>query len=217
LAKDLAKDLLRNTSNPHATGAPYKGLVKREGGREGGREGRGEGVFSNICRGQRSVASSSSMKTQGFLMWMLQTKIQVHICFYGKHFSNKAISQTPLQNFGLYSFQLLPSLPPLPLDFLFLSCFVLFCFAFSDRVSLCSPSCPGFHYVDDTSLALKKSEFDARAHIKVKERMDSIRFSSDHQTCTRHPSLSLSLSLSHTHTHTHTHTDRHRHTHSQIL
>ena len=32
-------------------------------------------------------------------------------------------------------------------------CFILFCF--QDRVSLCSPGCPGAHSVDQTSLELR--------------------------------------------------------------
>jgi hypothetical protein len=37
-----------------------------------------------------------------------------------------------------------------------LFCFVLFCFVlFWDRVSLCSPSCPGTHSVDQASLGLR--------------------------------------------------------------
>jgi hypothetical protein len=31
-------------------------------------------------------------------------------------------------------------------------CFVLFCFVFRDRVSLCSPGCPGTHSVDQAGL-----------------------------------------------------------------
>ena len=34
-------------------------------------------------------------------------------------------------------------------------CFVLFCFVFRDRVSLCSPGCPGTHFVDQADLELK--------------------------------------------------------------
>ena len=35
---------------------------------------------------------------------------------------------------------------------LFFVCFVLFCFVFRDRVSLCSPGCPGTHSVDQAGL-----------------------------------------------------------------
>jgi hypothetical protein len=43
----------------------------------------------------------------------------------------------------------------------FLFCFVLFCFVFvfvfvfRDRVSLCSPGCPGTHFVDQAGLELR--------------------------------------------------------------
>jgi hypothetical protein len=37
-----------------------------------------------------------------------------------------------------------------------LFCFVLFCFVlFHDRVSLCSPGCPGTHSVDQAGLKLR--------------------------------------------------------------
>jgi hypothetical protein len=36
-----------------------------------------------------------------------------------------------------------------------LFCFVLFCFVFRDRVSLCSPGCPGTHSVDQAGLELR--------------------------------------------------------------
>jgi hypothetical protein len=36
-----------------------------------------------------------------------------------------------------------------------LFCFVLFCFVFQDRVSLCSPGCPGTHSVDQVGLELR--------------------------------------------------------------
>jgi hypothetical protein len=36
-----------------------------------------------------------------------------------------------------------------------LFCFVLFCFVFQDRVSLCSPGCPGTHSVDQAGLELR--------------------------------------------------------------
>jgi hypothetical protein len=41
-------------------------------------------------------------------------------------------------------------------------CFVLFCFAFRDRVSLYSPGCPGTHFVDQAGL-------DSLAGTKIKE------------------------------------------------
>jgi hypothetical protein len=31
----------------------------------------------------------------------------------------------------------------------------LFCFVFRDRVSLCSPGCPGTHFVDQAGLELR--------------------------------------------------------------
>jgi hypothetical protein len=34
-------------------------------------------------------------------------------------------------------------------------CFLLFVFVFRDRVSLCSPGCPGTHFVDQASLELR--------------------------------------------------------------
>jgi hypothetical protein len=36
----------------------------------------------------------------------------------------------------------------------FLSCFCFVLFAFQDRVSLCSPGCPGTHTVDQAGLEL---------------------------------------------------------------
>jgi hypothetical protein len=36
-----------------------------------------------------------------------------------------------------------------------LFCFVLFCFVFRDRISLCSPGCPGTHFVDQPGLKLR--------------------------------------------------------------
>jgi hypothetical protein len=39
--------------------------------------------------------------------------------------------------------------------FYVLFCFVLFCFVFQDRVSLCSPGCPGTHSVDQAGLKLR--------------------------------------------------------------
>jgi hypothetical protein len=35
------------------------------------------------------------------------------------------------------------------------SLFVWFCFVFGDRVSLCSPGCPGTHFVDQAGLELR--------------------------------------------------------------
>ena len=40
-------------------------------------------------------------------------------------------------------------------NFCFCFCFVLFCFVFQDRVSLCSPGCPGTHSVDQAGLELR--------------------------------------------------------------
>jgi hypothetical protein len=42
------------------------------------------------------------------------------------------------------------------LGFLFVCLLVLFClFFFPDRVSLCSPGCPGTHFVDQAGLELR--------------------------------------------------------------
>jgi hypothetical protein len=38
--------------------------------------------------------------------------------------------------------------------------FVLFCF-FQDKVSLCSPSCPGTHFVDQAGLELRNLPISA--------------------------------------------------------
>jgi hypothetical protein len=37
----------------------------------------------------------------------------------------------------------------------FVCLFVCFCFVFQDRVSLCSPGCPGTHFVDQAGLELR--------------------------------------------------------------
>jgi hypothetical protein len=42
-------------------------------------------------------------------------------------------------------------------------CFVLFCFVFQDRVSLCSPGCPGTHFVDQADLKLRNLPASASA------------------------------------------------------
>jgi hypothetical protein len=47
-----------------------------------------------------------------------------------------------------------PSLQP-PVSTFCLFVFVLFCFVFRDRVSLCSPGCPGTHSVDQAGLELR--------------------------------------------------------------
>jgi hypothetical protein len=57
------------------------------------------------------------------------------------------------------------------LDFLFcfvLFCFVLFCFVFRDRVSLCSPGCPGTHSVDQAGLELRNPPASASQVLGLK-------------------------------------------------
>jgi hypothetical protein len=62
----------------------------------------------------------------------------------------------PFLSFPFLSFPFL-SFPFLLFSSLSLFCFVLFCFVFRDRVSLCSPGCPGTHFVDQAGLELRNS------------------------------------------------------------
>jgi hypothetical protein len=48
-----------------------------------------------------------------------------------------------------------------------LFCFVLFCF-FQDRVSLCSPGCPGTHFVDQAGLELRNLPLSASQMLGLK-------------------------------------------------
>jgi hypothetical protein len=54
-----------------------------------------------------------------------------------------------------------------------LFCFVLLCFAllcfFQDRVSLCSPGCPGTHSVDQAGLELRNPSASASEVLRLKE------------------------------------------------
>jgi hypothetical protein len=55
------------------------------------------------------------------------------------------------------------------LFFVFCFCFVLFCFSvFQDRVSLCSPGCPGTHSVDQASLELRNPPASASQVLGLK-------------------------------------------------
>jgi hypothetical protein len=49
-------------------------------------------------------------------------------------------------------------------------CFVLFCFVlfFRDRVSLCSPGCPGTHFVDQAGLELRNPPASASQVLGLK-------------------------------------------------
>jgi hypothetical protein len=47
-------------------------------------------------------------------------------------------------------------------------CFVLFCFVFWDRVSLCSPGCPGTHFVDQAGLELRNPPASASRVLGLK-------------------------------------------------
>jgi hypothetical protein len=47
-------------------------------------------------------------------------------------------------------------------------CFVLFCFVFRDRVSLCSPGCPGVHSVDQAVLELRNPPASASQVLGLK-------------------------------------------------
>jgi hypothetical protein len=49
-----------------------------------------------------------------------------------------------------------------------LFCFVLFCFVFRDRVSLCSPGCPGTHSVDQADLELRNPPVSASRVLGLK-------------------------------------------------
>jgi hypothetical protein len=50
-----------------------------------------------------------------------------------------------------------------------LFCFVLFCFfVFRDRVSLCSPGCPGTHFVDQAGLELRNPPASASQVLGLK-------------------------------------------------
>jgi hypothetical protein len=44
----------------------------------------------------------------------------------------------------------------------------LFCFVFQDRVSLCSPGCPGTHFVDQASLELRNPPVSASQVLGLK-------------------------------------------------
>jgi hypothetical protein len=46
--------------------------------------------------------------------------------------------------------------------------FVLFCFAFQDRVSLCTPGCPGTHSVDQAGLELRNPPASASQVLGLK-------------------------------------------------
>jgi hypothetical protein len=46
--------------------------------------------------------------------------------------------------------------------------FVLFCFVFWDRVSLCSPGCPGIHFVDQPGLELRNPPASASQALESK-------------------------------------------------
>jgi hypothetical protein len=54
-----------------------------------------------------------------------------------------------------------------PFDFVFWF-FVLFCFVFRDRVSLCSPGCPGTHSVDQAGLELRNPPASASQVLGLK-------------------------------------------------
>jgi hypothetical protein len=49
-----------------------------------------------------------------------------------------------------------------------LFCFVLFCFVFQNRVSLCSPGCPGTHSVDQAGLKLRNPPASASKVLGLK-------------------------------------------------
>ena len=48
------------------------------------------------------------------------------------------------------------------------SLLVLFCFVFQDRVSLCSPDCPGTHFVDQAGLELRNPPASASQVLELK-------------------------------------------------
>ena len=48
------------------------------------------------------------------------------------------------------------------------SLLVLFCFVFQDRVSLCSPDCPGTHFVDQAGLELRNPPASASQVLGLK-------------------------------------------------
>jgi hypothetical protein len=50
----------------------------------------------------------------------------------------------------------------------FFCLFVLFCFVFGDRVSLCSPGCPGTHFVDQAGLELRNPPASASRVLGLK-------------------------------------------------
>jgi hypothetical protein len=52
--------------------------------------------------------------------------------------------------------------------FFFFFFFFLFCFVFRDRVSLCSPGCPGTHFVDQAGLELRNSPASASQVLGLK-------------------------------------------------
>jgi hypothetical protein len=56
-----------------------------------------------------------------------------------------------------------------------LICFVLFCFVFRDRVSLCSPDCPGTHFVDQAGLELRNLPASMSQVLGLKARATTTR------------------------------------------
>jgi hypothetical protein len=56
-----------------------------------------------------------------------------------------------------------------------LFCFVLFCFVFRDRVSLCSPSCPGTHFVDQAGFKLRNPPASASQVLGLKACATTVR------------------------------------------
>ena len=51
----------------------------------------------------------------------------------------------------------------------------IFCFVFLDRVSLCSPSCPGSHSVDQAGLELRDSSASRMLGLKVYATTDGLQ------------------------------------------
>jgi hypothetical protein len=87
-------------------------------------------------------------------------------CFYCGHTSPSLPSSQPLPSLLILSANAVISFQAIPSSQLNL-CFV-FVFVFRDRVSLCSPGCPGTHFVDQAGLELRNPPASASRVLGLK-------------------------------------------------